>query len=165
MILNSYSQFLDKLFIKIKNSGINVNNFELDHIAYRPSSSELYEQKKLDLNNYGEMISEIEESGRKISIFKLTNPLIFNNFSIQYFELMGPKELNKYKDGYQHIEFVIDSTLEIFITKYSNLTFNTAHIDGKINPSIELEFDDKTSVEFHLKNIGEVVKLQKQNIS
>jgi predicted metalloenzyme YecM len=155
-----YPNFLDKLFLNIASSKISVGNFQLDHIAYRPLTPAGYESMKIVLNEIGENISEVEDSGRKISIFKLHQPFVYRNFEIPYFELLGPKAINKYSEGYQHVEFVIDCSLEEFIKKYPALSFKTDHINGKINPSIELPFNDNTSIEFHLIDIGEVVRLE-----
>ena len=158
--ISNYNIFLDKLFVNILNSGIKIDELILDHIAYRPLTAADYEQKKLELNIIGTMISEVDDSGRKISIFRLNNPFKYKQFEIQFFELLGPKTNNKYPEGYQHIEFVINCSLEEFIGKYQKLNFNTDHIGGEINPSFELPFDDNTGVEFHLKDIGEVIRLQ-----
>jgi predicted metalloenzyme YecM len=163
-VLLAYVSFLDNLFSHIANSGIGVDTFILDHLAYRPITTKNYEQLKLALGNMGTMLSEIENSGRNISIFKLKAPFLYRHFEIPFFELLGPKPINTYPEGYQHVEFVIDCGLKEFMATYPKIDFNTAHLTDEINPSIALAFEDTTGVEFHIRDIGEVVSLQQDQL-
>lgn len=159
-IITSYRHFLKKILENITNTGINLYGYQLDHIAYRAETLNKYKEVMGELFNMGEMISEIRRGNQKISIYRLIHPIHYDRYDIPYFELLGPKENGTYKEGYQHIEFVIDIPLLDFIKMYPAISFDTSHINREINPSIELRFEDNMGVEFHLIDIGKTVELQ-----
>lgn len=155
----NYQEFLEKIFKNLNQAGINVTGLEIDHVAYRATSNETYAAKLADLQKVGKLLDITMIQNRPIAIIKLTEPIKYQGFKIPYFELMAPKEGDKYDEGLEHAEIVVEN-LGKFKEKYPNLEFEFK--ERKINPELVLKFPNDANIKFHLKNIEEVIKLQKQ---
>jgi len=69
------TKFLDTIFLELLRSWIDISYFELDHICYRVETYSEYQEKKQELFELWELLSETEISGRLISTFKLNKPI------------------------------------------------------------------------------------------
>jgi len=160
-IIGNYDSFLDDVFQNIKDTGFGLSEFsELDHICYRVETREMYIAKKIELGEIGDLLSEEIIAGRPIAIYKLKIPILFNGFKIDCIELPAPKVRNRFKEGLEHAEFVINVPLSDFLVRHHNINFGLDSYDKEINPELEAEFED-CAVKFHEKNILEVIALQK----
>jgi hypothetical protein len=157
-LLENAASFIENVLLNIKKIGIEVSNYELDHVCYRVETQERYTKLKKALFDYGELLTEAKVGNRLISTFKLKTPIIYQNRKIWCFELPSPKEGSYYKEGYEHIEFVIDSNFEQFIQKYPKINFDTHSMTKEINPDISINFDNY-SVKFHLASLENVIKI------
>ncbi|MBX2872739.1 MAG: VOC family protein [Saprospiraceae bacterium] len=156
-ILGPITPFLDQIFQHLTEDNILVNNYELDHICYRVANEERYLELKHQLADHGELLTESIIGGRLISTFKLHQPYRYQNREIQCLELPAPKEGSPYPEGFEHAEFVIQESFEVFMSKYSHLTFKTKGIQKPVNPEISLKYTD-LSVKFHHHPIEYVIK-------
>jgi predicted metalloenzyme YecM len=104
----------------------------------------------------GDILCETEIAWRNISVFKLANPIRYQNRKISLVELPAPKKGSDYKTWFEHVEFVINKNLEDFIAENSELDFNTESIWKETNPTISLNFWD-ISVKFHKKSLESVI--------
>jgi len=160
-IIGNYDIFLWDVFHNIKNVGFELSEFsELDHMCYRVETSERYIAKKIELGKIGELLSEEIIADRPIAIYKLKIPILVHGFKIYYMELPAPKINNRFKEGLEHVEFVINVSLHDFLVKHHNINFCLDSYDREINPELEIEFEH-CAVKFHKKNILEVIAIQK----
>lgn len=156
MILNNLSSFLDKLLEEINKVGIDVSNYELDHIAYQASSNEDYDGLRPEFLKMGELLREDLVSGRRVGILKLNEPLDYKNYEISALELIAPKKGQKIKSSLQHAEFVIDESLRSFVDKHPNVNWNTSAIDREPYSHLVVSFEDIV-VKFHPRSILDIV--------
>lgn len=156
-LLWDYTIFLDKIFIFLRESAIDVSELHLDHICYRVSSLERYDELKMKLWEFWVLLSENLISGRNISTFKLSSPLIYKEREIYVLELPQPKQGSHYDEWFEHVEFVIDSSFDEFMEKYSHVKFITKDILKENNPDIKIK-NQEYSVKFHLNSLEDVIK-------
>ena len=161
-ILKDPTPFLDQVFSDIKETPINVDDFELDHICYRVETLERYNDLKNLMLEISNLLSETLISNRPISTFKLFEPITYLNRDIWLIEIPAPKEGSFYFEGFEHAEFVIDQQLESFMTLYPNIEFNTKSITKRLNPEIGVKMKN-SNVKFHelsLQTVCEIESLQ-----
>lgn len=154
--------FLGKVFDGLKKKKINVSNFELDHLCYRVDSFAGYRREKEKLSKLGAKLIESVVGGRKISTFELFKPLVFNDRKIKIIELPEPKENNKYREGFEHGEFVIDLSFQNFSKLYSYISFDWSGTFKKLNPELRLKLGDNLSVKFHHLPLTKVIEIEQQ---
>jgi hypothetical protein len=157
-IIGDYKKFLEKVFANLDGAGVDVSSFPCDHIGFRASSEENYEEMKQKLKTLGKIIGEVTVSGRSVMVMKLEKPIIYKGYNIPCIEVLAPKEGFDYGVGLEHAEFVIDTSLENFMKKYPQLKFITKSLDRESNPEIGLMFGT-TNVKFHNQPVEEVVKI------
>ncbi|EGG14898.1 hypothetical protein DFA_10771 [Cavenderia fasciculata] len=174
-IIGDYKLFLDLLFQGIKGLGINVDGLELDHLCYRVSLEEYYDVKKNEILSSGhEMLTEVNYNGRRISSFKLTQPILYeyqsNNGTsetkvIPLLELPSHKPSKPQLDGLEHFYFVTSQSFQDIkhqhdqAVKASNGRFTWVEIDiaNKFNPNIELEMELSKDEKIALNTPKEVI--------
>ncbi|KAN0012245.1 hypothetical protein ACTFIV_004632 [Dictyostelium citrinum] len=179
-IVGDYNSFLDTIFELLIKGGFKESELKelpIDHICYRVSTNELYDEKKNQLNQLGQLLVETEIGGRMISTFKLNTPIQYKDKSIPLIELPAPKKNRINYDGLEHIEMVISEPFKSFVENHpsptdENSKFNwVLHALKKdINPDVECEFIDPRikneirtiSVKFHHQPLEEVVKYEIQ---
>lgn len=115
MIIDAYKSFLDKLLQNIKDKGIDVSNYDLDHIGYQCSSDEDYDRLKPEFEKNSKSVSENIVGGRRVGIFELNSPLTYGDRKIPAIELVAPKENQKCPSSLEHAEFVIDKDFNSFV--------------------------------------------------
>ena len=156
-ILGSPISFLDQIFQNLENAGVDVSNYQLDHICYRVETEADYQEKKAILSGLGQILTETEINGRPIATIKLDNPIIYKNRKIYLIELPSPKSGNIYPEGFEHVEFVVDKPLEEFKKQYSHLDFDTNGFSKLVNRDLRLGFQGM-SVKFHEHDLEYVIK-------
>lgn len=156
-ILGNAAPFLQRVFALLEKDGIDISSYELDHICYRVETSDRYEELKQTLFIFGSLLSESQIGGRAISTFKLNGSINFKERKIWCIELPAPKKGSFYREGYEHVEFVIDLEFEKFMELYPQINFSTKSISKEINPTIAIKYDG-FSVKFHHKTLEYVIK-------
>lgn len=131
---------------------------QLDHLCYRTVSLENYEQKKTELATIAQLLGETPIAGRSIATFRFNTPIRYDNWRIDAIELPAPKPNSNYKEGLEHIEFVLYDDLATFTEKYKTLPLET-HIVNGINPAVGLQLGEY-AVKFHLLSLPVVVYLE-----
>lgn len=152
--------YLENLFSKIENLGLDVSECFLDHICYRVETEAEYQTKKIELLDHGVLLIESMVGGRMISTFKLNSPIHFNGRKIDVLELPAPKAGSSYKSGLEHVEFVTKEPLKEMIARYPKLQFEILGIDKKINADITLRFEGQC-IRFHNQTLEDVIALEK----
>ncbi len=114
-VIVDYVELLDKIFNGLNKLGIQENELkELDHIAYRTQDIQRYDDIKKELIPFFDKYNEKKFGGRLILVGRFKKPLKYRQFIISGFELLAPKENNKFKNGLEHAEFVLDKSLNNF---------------------------------------------------
>jgi hypothetical protein len=149
--------FLNDLFSKIEDIDLNVDPYELDHICYRVETNNEYQQKKLDLAPFGDLLVESMVNGRLISTFKLHQPILFRERKIYLLELPSPKSQHSYHSGFEHAEFVTKDPLQKIVDRYPQYSFEVFGIHKKINADITLKLGDYC-IRFHNQNLEQVIQ-------
>lgn len=147
-LLGDPSPFLAKLFAQLDKDGIDVSNYVLDHICYRVGSNVRYEEIKEELMKSCELLKEAILRERRISVFRLSEPIVFEGREIWCLELPSPRKDLAFKEGFEHVEFVIDVNFEEFMSKYDSIKFNLVSMHRETNPDIIIEYDG-FAVKFH----------------
>lgn len=132
---------------------------ELDHVAYRTETDERYEELKNEFKKISSNFSEVEINGRLITVYKLKEPVIYNNWTSYGLELCAPKKSKTYREGLEHAEFVIKLSFEEFMQKHQDIDFDMTAFSKEINPEIEVGFGD-CAVKFHRQSLLEIRGLQ-----
>lgn len=156
-LLGNPTSFLDYIFPYLSTKGINVANYELDHICYRVETEERYQQLKKELSNLGELLTESQIGGRAIASIKLDQPIVYKNRKIDVIELPAPKKDSFYKEGFEHVEFVIDVPFDDFMKVYPHLDFITKDLKKSVNQGVTLKEMD-FSVKFHHHTLEYVIR-------
>lgn len=157
---DGYITFLDKIFWNLSNLGVKVASYELDHICYRVSSEERYEDLKEKLAEDNILLGESMINQRRISNYLLKKPLTYKSREIEVLELPAPKKHSNYKEGFEHVEFVVDESLETFKLRYAHLDFDESGFQKDRNRDLRLKFDG-ISVKFHEQSLKEVIRNEK----
>ncbi len=108
---NEFETFLLGVFTQTEKYNLDVSFLDIDHAGLRFRDPEDVNRIKAELLESGaEIISSEVVNGREILILKLPEPFEFAQFRISYIELPYPASEHKYhEDGWEHIEFVIES--------------------------------------------------------
>lgn len=149
--------FLDEIFLQLLRSEIDVSYYELDHICYRVETQWEYNECKEHISQLWSLLSETKIWGRHIATYKLKKPIIYQNRKIHVIELPAPKQWSNYRTWFEHVEFVVDKSLESFIAEHSELEFKTKALSKEINPDVSLNFWD-TAVKFHINTLENVIE-------
>jgi len=162
-IIGNYEQFLQTVIGKVEAAGFDLDDFvQLDHMCYRTVSEENYLTKKSVLQEVATQLHETKVNGRLIAAFRLHQPVRVASWRVDTVELPAPKEGKEFKEGLEHVEFVLYDDKDTFLKKYADKSFNLASADRGINPEIGFALDDGLSVKFHLLNLPTVVYLEKK---
>ncbi|MFP4402341.1 MAG: VOC family protein [Candidatus Nanoarchaeia archaeon] len=160
-VLHSPQTFLSTILAELKANQIDISNLEIDHICYRVETTQRYKELKVKLATISTPLSENIINGRAISVFKLSNPIIIEKFKIWCLELPSPKIATPYKEGWEHIEIVINSTLKKFVDNHTHVMFNTKNSNDTRNPDISIQLNSGV-VKFHTIHIGELIAKEQE---
>ena len=161
-------------------AGIDLSQFEIDHLAVRMNSVEKAEQWRAMLLEQGELLKESEVNGRSIALLTLHQPLIFLNQQVDVIELPFPKGKTYPQEGWEHIEIVvpflanesIEAWVERLMTQFQleqnsalKIKVSQPKVEGErlANPSIAISLKDETNqnnccLKLHPYDIKSVVR-------
>jgi predicted metalloenzyme YecM len=161
MIISNYSKFIDKIIAKLNYLGIDTNELTIDHISYQVDSSKDYENKISALKDTVTQLSENIVGGRRVGIFKLNDPIDYETNKISIIEIFEPREGQVVKSDWEHIEFLMNSPLENFMEKYSNIEWDVSVLNREEFPMLILNLGDGLRAKFpRLGVIDELNRLE-----
>jgi uncharacterized protein len=161
--IGDYDSFLKTILSKVEAAGFDMADFsQCDHMGYRTTSLEQYEQKKQELKQFGILLGETMVNHRPITTFRLDQPVITGDWRIDALELIAPKTGKPRPEGLDHVEFVLFEGIDSFLQKHSDKTFVTDAADRGINPEIAFRLSDGLTVKFHLLSLPAVVYIEKK---
>lgn len=156
------TDFLDRLTQHIEKTWIDISKLFLDHICYRTSSHEEYEEKKSILERAWSLLVESEVAWRQIAVYKLSDPIKYKERLIDVLELPAPKENSPHESWREHVEFVLPESLESFYLKhYTKVDFITKWLQKKMNADVEIEFTPWLACKFHNQSLEKVIEWEK----
>lgn len=155
MITDNLLPFIKQKLDLLQSQNINVTGLELDHFGYQTASKEDYDIKTNEVKSIAVMKSENIVGGRRVGIYKLNEPYIYENYTISGFELVEPRDGQVCISQLDHLEFVLLVSFEEYILSNPQVNWDTAAINRPEFAKLSVKFDDGTSVKFHLKNIFE----------
>lgn len=151
--------FLKSILRDLLETGIDISGREIDHLCYRTTSEDNYTEIKNHFQKCGELLIESEVGGRLIATYKLSEPIVFEEWVIPLIEVPAPKVGKITDEGYEHIEVVIDSSFEQFMTNHPHLKFKTKALTKEFNPEVEIVLPSG-SVKFHHQSLEEVIRIE-----
>lgn len=157
----TYEKFLNKLLLKIKEIGIDVSSFEMDHIAYKTSSEEEYFKLKPEFLEIGKLAKESVVRGRRVGIFALHEPWTYSQYTVIAIELIAPMRGEVVESGWEHVEFVLNESYESFMKRYPDFDWDTSVMKAASFSMIKLKLDDSMQIKFHQKDILKTVAEEK----
>ena len=149
--------FLDHIFQYLQAQKVEVTHYELDHICYRVETVERYQILKEALTNLGTLLAESQIGGRAIASIRLDAPIVYKNRTITVIELPSPKKGSFYKEGFEHVEFVITLPFAEFMASHAHLNFATKDLKKSVNQGVTLKEAD-FSVKFHHHSLEYVIR-------
>lgn len=159
-VIGNYNIFLEQILQETREAGFDLSDFvQLDHMCYRVSSLEQYDEKKALLLNLGSLLGENMVNGRPIAVFRLYQPVICDGWRIDAVELPAPKSGEDTREGLEHVEFVLYDDKDVFLQKYAGKDFILRAADRGVNPEIGFKLPSYT-IKFHLLNLPTAVYLQ-----
>lgn len=152
--------FLHKIFKNLETLDIDLKSWEIDHLCYRTSSEQNYIETKERFQGLGKLLIESEINGRLIATYKLHTPIVFEKWIIDLVEVPAPKPNKETKEGFEHIEVVIDISFDEFIKDHPKVTFHKQGLQKDLNPELEIEFED-CAIKFHHKSLEHIINIEK----
>lgn len=160
-IIGDPHAFLYEIIGEIEDAGVDLDDFsQMDHMCYRTETDVEYKEKQAQIKSVARLLGETIVSGRKISTFRLNQPVKHGRWRIDAIELPAPKAGSPKPSGLEHVELVMYDDLADFMAKYGHLPLDTKSADRGINPEIGLQLTDIHSVKFHLLPLTTVVFLE-----
>lgn len=155
-----YQNFLDEFFKQIDLVGLDVIGLPLDHVAYQARTSDEYDQLKLDFRKISEGVHEAIIGNRRVGVFKLYQPFIYKNYTIEGLELLEPKQGQVCESGFQHAEFIANKPFEKYMEQYPNLNWDTSSMNRSEFSHLKFHFKNGLTLKFLKKPILELVATQ-----
>jgi uncharacterized protein len=180
---SNVSLFFAKLFESLAASGIEVLDYEIDHLCWRCSTEQEYISVGKAVSSIGaDLLVEGMIGGRPIATFKLNKPVALlidgRRKEINCLEIPAPKPNRPYISGFEHVECVVgdlsstpyDPTPVLaFRDKFSNHNWNTEALTKECNADISLSFDQNREeypqnivVKFHAVSLDKVIEYEKR---
>ena len=155
------TDLLQRLFAALREDGVDVSAFELDHVCYRVPDTGRFEALRTMLAQQGTLLGEHVIGGRPIATFKLEEPILFDDRSIAVVELPAPKPGSDYAEGFEHAEFVVDEEPLAFAQRYPELKWDLSGASKPINADVRLNYDG-FSVKFHRRSLADVIAVEER---
>lgn len=159
-VIGDHQIFLQQILQEITDAGFDLSDFsQMDHMCYRVPSAQVYEVKKQQLAAFGTLLGEAQVNNRPIAVFRLRQPVRYQNWRIDAIELPAPKPGTTPQEGLEHVELVLFDDKETFLQKYADKEFDLKAADRGINPEITYRLPSYV-VKFHLLALPTVLFLQ-----
>jgi predicted metalloenzyme YecM len=162
-MINQALPFLERTFKLLNDKGVKLDHWEIDHLCYRTSSTQNYQEALLYFKTLGQCLTESLIAGRPIATIKLSKPIRFKSYIIDLIEVPAPKDGQVIQEGFEHFEIVTDRNFSYIEKKYSHLSTSLVRKNNILNPELTLKLDQSSSVKFHYKSLEHVINLEQQD--
>lgn len=175
------SEFESKIRQIAEIVGIDLSQFEIDHLAVRMNSAEKAQQWRTMLLENGTLLKQSDVNGRPIALITLNESLSFCRQAVSIIELPFPKGKTYPVEGWEHIEIVVpmetDESVESWISRCckrwnlnENLQIKLKISEPKVagerlpNPSIAISLHNKDlnnfcTIKLHPYSIREICQV------
>ncbi|MFS4460995.1 VOC family protein [Bdellovibrio sp. HCB2-146] len=156
-------EFLTSLLQDMEAAGFSVQGLSSDHLCFRVESSAEYEFYKAALLSVGRLLTEALVNGRPICTFKLNQPFQVGSHTVPLVELPAPKPGANYATGFEHAEFLINESFDVFSARYPGLNF-TQSGNKSLNPELCVKLP-RGQVKFHHHSLETVIAVEEAKLS
>lgn len=155
-----FSQFEQKIQQIAEIAGIDLSQYEIDHLAVRMNQMETAEQWRTLLLEGSTLLKESDVNGRLIGLFTLTQAVKFCGQNVKIVELPFPKDKIYPQEGWEHIEIVfpmkeaetVKQWQERALSQFKLMENNELKV--KISqPKVEREALPNPSIAISLRNV------------
>lgn len=174
-----FKNFEQKVQLLAKEMNLDLNQYEIDHLALRVNTEESAKNWLALLLKYGKVLSDNIINGRVIYLIQLEQPLSFSKQWVEIVELPFPKNKHYPYEGWEHIEIVVPflpneknvdwiaRVKSLFLrNKQNNLAVKVSEPKGSgeklVNLSVAVSFLDKTDnpvcVKAHPYSIKQIIE-------
>lgn len=154
-------RFLNDLFKELTVNKIDLEaHWDIDHLCYRAATIESYNNLKEQFKSFGNLLIASDVNGREISTYELFTPIQFKEWRIDVIELPAPKKGKVTKEGFEHLEVVVDASFEDLIEKYKRLNLDTNGLKKGFNKELEICLGDN-NLKFHQLSLLSVINVEK----
>jgi len=179
-------KFLEAVQARLLELGLDVNQYQADHVCWRTESLEEYSElaSALSSSDNWTLLVESEIGGRSIATFQMKQGITVGERMMDVVEIPAPKDGSPYKAGLEHVEYVIstgenkpssprnDETheriLNDFMTQFPGIEWKTKAKNKELYPDVSTKvelpnFNGTYSVKFHLMPLAEVIRYEIDN--
>ena len=150
--------FLTRLLQDMAAVGFPVQGLKSDHLCFRVQHMAEYEFYKSVLLKHSQLLTEAMVNGRPICTFKLVEAFQTDSHKVPLVELPAPKPGANYITGFEHAEFVIGESFDLFSARYPHLQF--VHSGKKsLNPELCVKLPSG-QVKFHHHSLETVIAVE-----
>ena len=125
LFLTPLAEFEEKVLQLAQTMGVNMADYQIDHLALRANSTGKAKNWLTALTKYGRILSDNIVNGRPIYIVQLDKPLQFAAQAVDIIELPFPKDKQYPQETWEHIEivmpFLANESTEQWINRINNL--------------------------------------------
>lgn len=154
--------FLSNLLVEMEVLGLSMPTLKADHLCFRVETVEQYDDYKNFLVREGVLLTEALVNGRAISTYRMNEPFRAGNQVVELLELPSPKVGTEYAKGFEHAEFILKESFDIFAARFPHLNF-TKSGSRNINPELCLR-TKAGQVKFHHLSLDRVIEIEKAEI-
>lgn len=151
------SEFEQKIRQIAETAKIDLNRFEIDHLAVRMNDCETAERWRTLLLEGGLLLKESEINGRPICLFELIQAVEFCGQFTKIIELPFPKRKTYPNEGWEHIEIVFPMQLNESIERWTSRTLETFALIQ--NPALTVKVSRPQAFGESLPNPGIAISL------
>lgn len=119
-----FQPFEQKIMQLAKVMKLDLEHYEIDHLAIRANTEKTAKDWLTSLLNVGIILNQSEVNGRTIYLIKLFHPEPFLNHQVSIVELPMPKKVYS-EEGWEHIEVVMPFLDGENIENWQNRILNT----------------------------------------
>ena len=161
--LENLFSFLDNLFLRLAELGVEISKYKMDHVGYQCSSDADYDKCKESFLNLGELIDENIVGDRRVGLFKLNKPIDYRNYRINAIEVIAPKKGQVCPSALEHAEFVLDEKFNEFMARYPSTKWDTSAVDHPMFPMVKLRLGEHIQAKFHYEHVFDISDRKKKD--
>ncbi|MBI4928906.1 MAG: VOC family protein [Anaerolineae bacterium] len=159
-ILGDYADFYAMQAKRLLNMGIDIEGYEVSHLAFRTETLEDYLHVRKNLETVCLANVENTWNGRPISKLLLKEPLqLSQSATTDLIELIPPVHQNIYKMGLEHVGIVIGESFDDFARLHAG-KFTGQQDQGPFCQPYYIAFPDHTNVKFYRYSLKKVCVLE-----
>ena len=154
-------RFLNTIWSEIQSKEIPFQeSWDIDHLCYRVETEGAYQDKKSAFSQFGDLLGESVVNGRLISTYKLHLPISFKMFQIDLIELPSPKKGASYREGFEHIEVVVDEDFCELEKKLKDHKIKKSGLEKLINQELAVCLTGGV-IKFHQLSLESLMTLER----